>query len=66
LESLLQRLLILIIEVVFNNDDIVTLTDYAVLLRLGFLLPLRLSLKSWGEGGTEMYFFTSSYNAKQA
>jgi hypothetical protein len=66
LEPLLQCLLILVVGAIFNNDDIVALTDFATLLHLGLRLPLRLSLKSWGEGGTKMYFFTSSYNAKQA
>jgi hypothetical protein len=46
LESLLQRFLILVVGAVFNDDVIVTLTDFAALLRLGLHLSLRLLLKS--------------------
>jgi hypothetical protein len=53
-------------RVLFNDDGIVAFTDFATLLCLGFPLPLRLSLKSRRRGWVEVYFFTSSYNAKQA
>jgi hypothetical protein len=62
----LQRLLILVVGGVFNDDGIVAFANFAAFLRLGFRLSLRLLLKPWGEGRMEMYFFTSSYDTKQA
>jgi hypothetical protein len=45
LEPLLQRLLILIVRGVFNDDGIITFANFSALLRLGFCLPLCLFLK---------------------
>jgi hypothetical protein len=43
---LLQRFFILVIQAIFDDDNIVAFTDFAVLLRFGFSPSLRLSLKS--------------------
>jgi hypothetical protein len=42
----LQHLFILVNRVVFDDNDVITLTDFAMLILLGFSLPLLLSLKS--------------------
>jgi hypothetical protein len=55
----LDHLPILIVRGVFNGDGVVTLADFAALLH--FALPhLRYIFRLWGEGGSEMYFATSS------
>jgi hypothetical protein len=55
----LERHPILVVRGVFNGDDVVTLADFVALLQ--FALPLlRYIFRLWGEGGSEMYFATSS------
>jgi hypothetical protein len=66
LEMLLQRLFVLVVGGVLDDDSIITFADLSALLRLGLRLPLFLFLQPWGEGDTEMYFFRSFNKIKQA
>jgi hypothetical protein len=45
LEVLLQRLFILLVRGVFNNDGIIAFADLSMLLRFGLYLPLCLFLQ---------------------
>jgi hypothetical protein len=42
----LKRLFILVIRAVFDDNGVIAFTNFTVLLRLSFSLPLRLSFKS--------------------
>jgi hypothetical protein len=57
LELLLQRLLILVVRGVFNDDNIITFANFSVLLRLRSAFPCACSSSCGGKGGTKMYFF---------
>jgi hypothetical protein len=46
LEPLLQRLFVLIIRTVLNDDDVVSFTNFAMFFLLGLSLPLCISYKS--------------------